>query len=74
MDTRRVRQVAEKLGQSISLTVDPNAEPSERFLVVVGLDGMAVGRTPQSAMRRAVADFSSRNGDQRAIRRRRVIA
>ena len=74
MDTKQVRRVAVRLGQCVSITADPNAERCERWAAVIGFDGMAVARTPQAAVRKALADFSQRNGTQRAIRRRRVIA
>ena len=74
MDTRALKRTADALGQCVSLTADPNAEGCERWAAVIGFDGMAVARTPQAAVRKALADFSQRNGTQRAIRRRRVIA
>lgn len=41
---------ARLIGRAISLTVDPTAEDSERWIASVGLDASGAGPTPSAAL------------------------
>lgn len=75
MDTRTLAVVAHHARLCIGLTVDPTAEPSERWVATVGLDGIAAADTPDAALSLALAvEYHSAAADPQSADARAVAA